>query len=45
MSTIGVQRDYSDKFDYNTGQYNFYRVFKKIKLIPVIPSISYTWLF
>ena len=49
LNTIGVQRDYV--FDYS--QWNSSSgyiisdrpVFKKIRLIPIIPSVSYTWIF
>lgn len=52
MNTIGVRLDYSndiydDTIDPTTGYHCYYAKpkFQKIKLIPVIPSISYTWLF
>ena len=50
MNVIGVRLDYSDEpatFDPGTGVYEstLKPVFQKIRLIPVIPSVSYTWLF
>ena len=47
MNTIAVRRDYSEKYTYDpvTGDLVMYPTFQKIKLIPVIPSVSYTWLF
>lgn len=47
MNTIAVRRDYSDNPTYDpvTGKTDYLPVFQKIKLIPVIPSVSYTWLF
>ena len=50
MNTIGVYAEYSDKnyYEYPSGwgtQHDLKPVFKKIKLLPVIPSVSYTWLF
>ncbi|MDE7151389.1 MAG: hypothetical protein K2O27_03915, partial [Candidatus Amulumruptor sp.] len=44
MNTIAVRRDYNFRFDSNRHTDSF-PVFQKIKLIPVIPSVSYTWLF
>lgn len=44
MNTIAVRRDYNFRFDGN-GNVVPLPVFQKIKLIPVIPSVSYTWLF
>ena len=47
MNTIAVIRDYSDssnaKDEY--GNLIFPPTFKKLRLIPIIPSVSYTWLF
>ncbi|MDE7438232.1 MAG: hypothetical protein K2M93_07070, partial [Muribaculaceae bacterium] len=49
MNTIAVRMDYSDQpsIIINNGEieYVYKPVFQKIKLLPVIPSISYTWLF
>lgn len=42
INTIGVIRDYKDNYS-NTGQIE--PSFRKIKLLPIIPSISYTWIF
>lgn len=50
MNVIGVRLDYSD-YDYdiiqtpNGQQTTIKPVFQKIKLLPTIPSVSYTWLF
>ncbi|MBD5304533.1 MAG: TonB-dependent receptor [Bacteroides sp.] len=54
MNTIAVRLDYSDDFfiyetmgtnSWQTRYYGSRPVFQKIKLLPTIPSISYTWLF
>ena len=47
LNTIAVIRDYSDsKYYYNeNGNLIYPNVFKKLRLIPIIPSVSYTWLF
>lgn len=46
MNTITVIRDYSDSYSYDeNGNLTFKPVFKKLRLIPIIPSVSYTWLF
>lgn len=55
MNVIAVRLDYSDKdymyYDgsYSNGNvsytYSSKPVFQKIRLLPTIPSISYTWLF
>ena len=47
MNTIAVRRDVADNLilDSETNVMRVEHVFQKIKLIPVIPSISYTWLF
>lgn len=52
MNTIGVFADYKDvekthvdNYGNITTSYDMVPVFKKIRLIPVIPSVSYTWLF
>lgn len=50
MNTIAIRMDYSDHqlYPVNINGYMTYRsipVFQKIKLIPTIPSFSYTWLF
>lgn len=46
MNTIAVDRDYSDSFVVG-DKYEFISnpVFRKIRLIPIIPSVSYTWIF
>lgn len=44
MNVIAVRLDYSDIYDPSIpGHYR--PVFQKIHLLPVIPSVSYTWLF
>ncbi|MDE7412788.1 MAG: TonB-dependent receptor [Muribaculaceae bacterium] len=43
LNAIAVVRDYSDIRNEETGDYP--PVFKKLRLIPIIPSVSYTWLF
>ena len=43
MNTIAVTREYRDELV--DGQWQLIPTFQKIKLIPVIPSVSYTWLF
>lgn len=49
MNTIAVKRDYKDVFDYDIDNGNLIittvPVFKKVKFLPIIPSISYTWQF
>ncbi len=46
MNTIGVMHDYSGRFDFDSnGNIVSYPAFQKIKLIPIIPSVSYTWTF
>lgn len=50
MNTIAIRMDYSEKptyiYDGEGWEHIVYKpVFQKIKLIPVIPSVSYTWLF
>ena len=45
MNTIGVQRDYSWGSGDIVTPDNMKHVFKKIKLLPIIPSVSYTWIF
>lgn len=46
MNTIGVRRDYSDRIEYDkNGNIMLLPAFQKIKLIPLIPSVSYTWIF
>lgn len=44
MNTIAVRRDYREDGNWNDG-WQLNPVFQKIKLIPIIPSVSYTWLF
>ena len=41
MNTIGVRRDY--QYDYTTDKLK--PVFQKIRIFPIIPSVSYTWIF
>lgn len=43
MNTIAVRLDYSDHVAPNGQSYG--PTFQKIKLLPIIPSVSYTWLF
>ncbi|MDE6272638.1 MAG: TonB-dependent receptor [Muribaculaceae bacterium] len=46
LNTIAVIRDYNDgHMDTATGSWISEPVFKKLRLIPIIPSVSYTWLF
>lgn len=47
MNTIAVRLDYSNHSQYNptTGSFVLRPAYQKIKLIPIIPSVSYTWLF
>ena len=50
LNTIAVRRDYADDYQWVTDQWGnqtmtLRPVFQKVKLIPVIPSVSYTWLF
>lgn len=47
MNTIAVRRDYRDGYYFvpNSGSIVLKPAFQKIKLIPTIPSVSYTWLF
>ncbi len=46
MNTIAVIRDFDDgSYDPSTGDWVSKPVFKKLRLIPIIPSVSYTWLF
>ncbi len=47
MNTIAIIRDYSNSsYDYDQyGNIDHKPAFKKLKLIPIIPSVSYTWLF
>lgn len=42
MNTITIVRDYN--FNYTNG-FSREPVYKKIKLIPLIPSVAYTWIF
>lgn len=47
MNTIAVKRDY--RFDFvitpEGGTYESVPVFQKVKMLPILPSISYTWQF
>lgn len=45
MNTIAVIRDYRDTDYYNPYDDSLVPVFKKVKLLPIIPSVSYTWIF
>lgn len=50
MNTIAITYGYSDYYTYATDSpwtvtYNSRPVFRKLKLLPIIPSISYTWQF
>ncbi len=47
MNTIAVIRDYADNDSYYDEYYTqvLKPVFQKVKLIPIIPSVSYTWIF
>lgn len=47
MNVIAVRRDGSDsKYYYDeNGHYHSADVFQHVRAIPIIPSISYTWLF
>lgn len=44
MNVIAVRLDYSDYYDPAHPDY-IKPVFQKIHLLPIIPSVSYTWLF
>lgn len=44
MNVIGVRLDYSSDYDPSNPGY-IKPVFQKIHLLPIIPSVSYTWLF
>lgn len=41
LNTIGVMKDYAESTEYN----DMPPAFKQIRLLPVIPSVSYTWIF
>lgn len=47
MNTVAVKRGTQDIAVSKPGEYYITSepVFKRVKLLPVIPSISYTWLF
>lgn len=48
MNTIAIRRGHTDSawINSNTGyHWDSHPVFQKVKLLPIIPSISYTWLF
>ena len=52
MNTVAITTGYKDYSKYTQVGDNIWNieyksepVFQKMKLIPVIPSISYTWLF
>lgn len=45
MNTITIVRDYSDEWIQTPTGAVSKPVFKKLKAIPIIPSVSYTWLF
>ena len=46
MNTIAVKLDYRDDWIYDSqGNMQLVPTFRKIKLIPILPSVSYTWIF
>lgn len=46
MNIIAIKRDYKDEWIQNpNGSYSLISTFKKVKLLPILPSISYTWEF
>lgn len=47
MNTIAISRGYKKIQDFTPGDtyVNDIPVFQKVKLLPIIPSVSYTWLF
>ncbi|MDE6276704.1 MAG: TonB-dependent receptor [Muribaculaceae bacterium] len=47
MNTIAIRRDYREKIEYSPDGVSIEvrPVFQKVKLLPLIPSISYTWQF
>ncbi len=48
LNTIGVRCGYKDRVSYGPNNVVWYHaepVFQKVKLLPVIPSVSYTWQF
>ncbi len=46
MNVIAVDREYADtNYDSWSGHYEVRPIFRKIKLLPIIPSVSYTWTF
>lgn len=47
LNTIGVRRNYREKIvtTPNGNVWTSYPVFQKVKLLSIIPSISYTWKF
>lgn len=47
MNTVAVKRGEQKVEHITPDSYSisYQPVFKKVKLLPVIPSISYTWLF
>lgn len=46
MNVIAVRRDYSNTMvPLPNGDFDYKPVFQKIRLIPIIPSVSYTWIF
>ncbi|MDE6340454.1 MAG: TonB-dependent receptor, partial [Muribaculaceae bacterium] len=47
LNTIGIRRGYRDEMQQTSQgwQYTSRPVFQKIKFLPIIPSISYTWQF
>ena len=45
MNTVAIRRHYKEiHTDFNTV-WQDKPVFQKVKLLPVIPSVSYTWIF
>lgn len=47
MNTIAIRRGYKDNLVQTPfgGSWESHPVFEKVKLLPIIPSISYTWQF
>lgn len=47
MNTIGIKRGYKDIHEITPEGITYVSrpVFQKVRLLPIIPSISYTWLF
>ncbi|MDE6653687.1 MAG: hypothetical protein K2K37_04795, partial [Muribaculaceae bacterium] len=47
MNVIAVRRDVADWNSYydENGNYHSDNVFQHVRAIPIIPSVSYTWIF